>query len=275
MPDLEFALSLMKDTPGWVNNIFEMRTPQEIEHANNQNEGIATRILCKVFLARWIILHAFIEIVKRDNHGTLPLNIRHAWLLFQLRPTDTRRTDTLTGPIMMVDPFTYIMSQLSGASFQTLSSLIGHYSGCVAEITGLSSFFFVIDEAQAAGEACMGAFSSEDNKTRRPVLRPLVRYLRTYTQNTKVIVSGTGFSLSVFEEVMGSSVGKLTIPWRVVYSTGDFFERDVQLSYVARYLPGAYLASKSGEHLQTRIRRWLRGRCVATKVLESQLNHPL
>ena len=37
-------------------------------------------------------------------------------------------------------------------------------------------------------------------------------------------------------------------------------------------LPTAFLLSDSGNHLQTRIWKWLRGRCVATNVLVSQLN---
>ena len=133
----------------------------------------------------------------------------------------------------------------------------------------------VIDEAQAAGEEYMGAFSSSDGQTKRPVLRPLAKYFRTYHQTIPLIVSGTGFSLSVFRDVMGSNVGKATIPPLVVHSTGDFFDQDDQLSYVCRYLPPTFLASDSGKHLETRIRRWLRGRCVATKVLESHLNRPL
>src|SRR5258706_5436351 len=82
-------------------------------------------------------------------------------------------------------------------------------------------------------------------------------------------------SLSLFTDVMGSNVSKATTPPFVDHFTGNFFEEEAQLSYVARYLPHTYLDSESGKHLKTRIRRWLRGRCVATKVLESQLNRPL
>jgi len=226
--------------------------------ANVLNESITTRILSKVFLARWIVLKTFIHVVMEYNQGTLPSNIRHDWLLFQLRPTDRRTA------IMINDPFTHIFLRLSGASQQTLSTLTDQYSHEVAGLTKFESFFFVVDEAQVAGEAYMGAFSSSDGETERPVLRPLARYFRDY-QQIKLIVSGTGFSLPLFRDVMGSNVSKATIPPLVDYFTGGFFDRNDQLSYVARYLPRIYLDSASGKHLETRIRRWLRGRCVATK----------
>ena len=262
----------MKCSPGWVNNIFEMKDPTKVKLANNQNESIAIRILSKTFLARWIVLHTFIGIVKEDNQGTFPSSILHDWLLFQLHPTDIHNTDEL---FTNIDPFGRIFHQLSGASQDTLSALILYYSDSVIKIIKARSFFVVIDEAQVSGEEYMGAFASSDGKTKRPVLRPLAQYFRTYHPGTPLIVSGTGFSLPVFVDVMGSNVGKATIPPLVVHSTGDFFDQDVQLSYVCRYLPPTFLASDSGKHLETRIRRWLRGRCVATEVLESQLNRPL
>ena len=123
----------------------------------------------------------------------------------------------------------------------------------------------------------MGAFSSSDGKTPRPVLRPLVKYFKMLS-GISLIVSGTGFSHTLFTEFMGSNVSqvsKATTPPFVDHFTGNFFEEEAQISYVSRYLPHTYLDSESGKHLKTRIRRWLRGRCVATKVLESQLNRTL
>jgi len=255
MPDLELAIRSMKDSPKWVYNIFERRDPTR---ANDQNESIATHILSKVFLARWIVLKTFIRVVMEYNQGTLPSNIQHDWLLFQLRPTDSRNT------FMINDPFTHIILQLSGASQGRLATLTAQYSSEVAGLIKFKSFFCVIDEAQVAGEAYMGAFSSSDGENKRPVLRPLAGFFQKY-QSIKLILSGTGFSLSLFRERMGANVSKATIPLLVDYFSGGFFDRNDQLSYVARYLPRTYLDSASGKHLETRIRRWLRGRCVATK----------
>jgi len=260
-----------KYSPGWVNNIFEIKGAAKFKSARAHNEMIATRTLSKVFLACWIVLKTFIDVVKQDNQGTLPSSILHDWLLFQLHPADI--PDTEERPTLF-DPFTRIVVKLSGASQATLTDLVAHYSDQVLAIIKVKSFFCVIDEAQVAGEEYKGAFSSSDGKTERPVLRPLVGYFKKH-QVTRLIVSGTGFSLSLFTEVMNSNISKATKPPFVDHFTGNFFEQEAQLSYVARYLPHTYLDSESGKHLKTRIRRWLRGRCVATKVLESQLNRPL
>ena len=251
----------MQYSPGWVNDIFEMENPAKDKCAR-VNETIAMCTLSKVLLARWIVLQTFIDVVKDDNQGKFPSSIRYDWLLFQLQST------------MPHDPFTFIFSQLSGASPETLSTLVIRYSFQVLSIIEAKPFFCVIDEAQVAGKVYMGAFSSGDGKTPHPVLRPLVGNFKSFP-SMRLIVSGTGFSLPLFTEVMGSNVSKATTPPFVDHFTGNFFEEEAQLSYVARYLPQTYLDSESGKHLKTRIRRWLRGRCVATKVLESQLKPPL
>ena len=271
MPDLKNAINAMQDSPGWVNNIFKMENPAKVNSACLNNERIAMHALDKLFLARWIVLQTFIDVVSDDNQGKLPSSIRHDWLLFQLHHADF---PIIKGPSKLRDPFTHIFWGLSGASKGTLTTLINQYACQVLAIIK-APFFCVIDEAQVAGEVHMGAFSSSDGKTPRPVLRPLVQYIKMFS-NISLIVSGTGFSLSLFREVMGSRVQvcKATTPPFVDHFTGNFFEEEAQLSYVARYLPHTYLDSESGKHLKTRIRRWLRGRCVATKVLESQLNPP-
>ena len=133
--------------------------------------------------------------------------------------------------------------------------------------------FFIIDEAQVAGEACMGAFSSNDGKTKYAVLHPIIQHFRNEACHN-VILSGTSFSLELFKTVTHSAaIAKTPSPgWEVVCSTGNFFEPDLQFSYIARYLPPTYLNSESGKYLKTCIWRWLWGRCVATEVLASQLN---
>src|SRR5258706_9485067 len=189
------------------------------------------RTLSKVFLARWIVLQTFIDVVSDDNQGKLPSSIRHDWLLFQLHPADI---PIIKGPSTLHDPFTHIFWQLSGASQETLSTLVGLYSSQVLAIIKAKPFFCVVDEAQVA--VYMGGFSSSDGKTPRPVLRPLVGYFKML-QSIRLIVSGTGFSLSLFTDVMGSNVSKATTLPFVDHFTGNFFEEEAQLSYVARYLP--------------------------------------
>src|SRR5258706_13265676 len=141
------------------------------------------------------------------------------------------------------DPLRYTTpSHISFGSFRVhpkrrCPPLVGLYSSQVLAIIKAKPFFCVVDEAQVA--VYMGAFSSSDGKTPRPVLRPLVGYFKML-QSIRLIVSGTGFSLSLFTDVMGSNVSKATTLPFVDHFTGNFFEEEAQLSYVARYLPHTY-----------------------------------
>ena len=263
----------MKRTPGWRYNIFENN--KEIKGAKDMNETIAAHTLDKLFLARWIIFYAFLEAAierakKPDGKREPPLNIRRDWLLFQIDPAriDTD-PNTNASPWGSINPFEYVMLHLVGADPATLADLILHYSCCVRRIIEFAPIYFVIDEAQAAGEECMGAFSGREGQE-RPVLRPLVQYLSSKLGRDRAILAGTGFSLPLFQEVPTSSVAKIPwVTWKVEHFTGDFSNQHIQLSYVLRYLPPTFLASRSGDHLKTRVWKWLRGRYVATKVLAS------
>lgn len=123
----------------------------------------------------------------------------------------------------------------------------------------------------------MGAFLGGEGDVPNPVLHPLVRFLDDEKLgNICAIVSGTGFSLSLFQKLFASCVGKGNKDiWEVVHAISDFSNQEHLLLYVHRYLPSTFLQMKSGGHLNDHIVRWLQGRCVATRVLESQLNHSL
>ena len=148
MPDLENAITLMEDADGWVYDVSVMKNPKAM---SGQNEQIAKWVLAKLFLARWVVFHEFLHLIVKDNQGTLPSNIHHHWLLFQLHSTNTK-------PDVMPDVFGNVMLQLSGATLMMLKFLTDEYSQKVRTITRSSSMFYIIDEAQAAGEACMGRF---------------------------------------------------------------------------------------------------------------------
>ena len=84
-------------------------------------------------------------------------------------------------------------------------------------------FFYVLDEAQVAGNRYLGAFSDANGVVKQPVLRPIIRHL-THPPNRliKVIVSGTGFSLDVFNTVLASGVSKVESKWHVPKESEKF-----------------------------------------------------
>jgi len=148
MPDLWYVIQAMQGSPGWVNNIFKMKDPTKVKSAHANNEWIATHNLSKVFLACWIVLKTFIDVVKQDNQGTLPSSILHDWLLFQLHPADIHNTEHTP---MLSNPFTHIFRQLWDAPQVMLTDLVTHYSDEVLANINVKSFFCIIDEAQVAG----------------------------------------------------------------------------------------------------------------------------
>ena len=255
----------MSRTPGWSGNIFEDPDTSLVGAANERNQTIAFHRVSKVLLARWVIFNTFIEVVNAFNQGhlkeTLTVNdTRHAWLLFQILPLGTP-----------TDPFSQLIREcLTNVDYGVFESLRDSWDP--ARVLGpafnptTDHFFYVLDEAQVAGNRYLGAFSDANGVVKRPVLRPIIRHL-THPPNRliKVIVSGTGFSLDVFKTVLASGVSKVESKWHVVHETGDFSDQGVQWAYLSRYLPPKFLLSPSGRHLRTRIHDWLRGRYVVNK----------
>lgn len=245
-------------TSGWTTDIF--KNSSETIALNTDNENIVSNRIMKVLLARWIVFRTFIQEAKNLNGGVLHDNIRRDWLFFQILPL-VRVHDR--------NPFSALIHTcLVGVDIDVLTSLLEDFEP--AEVLGppfkaaVDPFFYVFDEAQVADKQYMDAFCDANGKTRRPVLRPIIRYLaKSSTPLIRVIVSGTGFSLESFKTAPTSGVGKdSSMLWGIVDKTGDFMDKDRQLEYLTRYLPPSFLASKSGESLKFRMHEWLRGRYV-------------
>jgi hypothetical protein len=256
-PDLESMMRRMESSTGWMHNIFGGRSATETELANKVNGVIAGNRVLKVMLARWLIFRTFVEVTRSENSGSLPEKTRHDWLLFQILP--------IVG-VGGVDPFlALINSCLVGVNTDVLLDMLSELTP--ESVLGTSfrsprgAFFYVLDEAQVAGDTYMGAFCDSDGLKERPVLRPIIRTWATEDpRGVKFIVSGTGFSLSIFKTVLTSGVGKDSSGWDVVHDTGDFTEWRTQESYISQYLPVSFLSSPSGTALLTRMQEWLRGR---------------
>lgn len=258
LQDLESMVGTMRSIRGWTRNIFKGQSSAEtIREANDINEEIAFNRLLKVLLARWVVFRTFVEIARAENSGNLHESFKHDWLLLQILPLVV---------INDKDPFIGLMNAaFVGAPTDVLEELLKSLTPTTvlgsAYNSTRDSFFYVLDEAQVAGKLYMGAFSDSSSTTPRPVLRPIIRAWASLSiQNIKFIVSGTGFSHSLFTTVLTSGVGKESAGWDVVHTTGDFTNRSDQESYISRYLSAAFLSSPSGCNLVTRMHDWLRGR---------------
>jgi len=245
---------------GWSDNAFKDQNSGGVPSPKSRNRAIASEGLSKVILARWVVFQTFIQVASELDGGMLRDNLQRDWLLFQVLP------------LYKTDAFSALIEQvLRHVQPKVLDSLCSQFSP--SSVLGSSfnsttdSFFYVIDEAQVAGELYMGAFADQAGTTERPVLRPIIQQMmRSAHTGTTVIISGTGFSLEYYKTAMTSGVGKSSSSFDVVYTTGDFSELATQSLYISRYLPVSFLASDSGTHLKTRVYNWLRGRYVAIKV---------
>ncbi|KAM6492769.1 hypothetical protein JOM56_012493 [Amanita muscaria] len=266
--DLELAIEMMSESPQWIRDAFKNSSSDAIQKANNVNETIAFQFVYKVLLTRWTLFRAFVDVAKELNAGNLPDNIKRDWLLFQILPV------VLIGDL---HPFLAFMNYcLVGMSVTELRNSLAHFSP--GDILGPAfdsqsdHFFYMLDEAQVAGTRYMGAFADTNGADPRPVLRPIIRAWKMVPfQSVRFVVSGTGFSLSLFKTVLTSGVGKYKGSWSVVRQTGDFINRDPQKTYITRYLPPSFLSSPSGTVLVSRMYEWLRGRHRFTATFIEQL----
>lgn len=257
-------INFMSSSPSWVNDIFldASGNPQTVK---NDNIRIASTRIMKVVLARWVVFRTFIEVAK-ELKGALYSDLRREWLFLQVLPLVHFNGD---------DPFIELIdSCLRGVQAEELELLHKRLQLAPEKILGpdvdrANGFFYVLDEAQVAGEQYMGAFSDDTGKWKRPVLRPIIQYMAPPSDSlVKIIVSGTGFSLQYFNEVLTSAVAKEGNPeWEVVRETGDFMDKDSQMAYFSRYFPPSFLASHSCNILKSRMYEWLRGRYVVPIVL--------
>ncbi|KAH9038699.1 hypothetical protein EDB85DRAFT_1860381, partial [Lactarius pseudohatsudake] len=237
--DLELTIKVISESSGWTWDAFENHTQKDIKIVSVVNEAIAFKWICKVLLTQWTISHAFVEVAKKLNVGKLPQNIKYDWLIFQMLPV-----------VLIEDqhPFAAFMN----------SCLIG--IGVLGSAFNSSdNFFYVFDEAQVAGETYMGAFADKHGQIPWPVLCPIIG-VSTLSESIQFIVWGTGFSLSLFQTVLSSGVGKAHPPWTVVHKMGEFRSQDLQGLYMSKYLPPTFLSSPSGTSLVRRMFEWLGGR---------------
>jgi hypothetical protein len=229
--DLASAIESMPLHPGWVRNAFQYpNAPGTIQDAAEKNDYIASTFVRRALIARWIIFRTFIQVAK-EQHPTLSESIKRDWLLFQILP------NVLVGSN---DPFEAIAPYFVGLDDMEVYHLLGQvedptFIGPSFDIT-CDQFGYVLDEAQET-DKYMGCFANESFTIPCPVLRPIIRTMAAHKQDIKVIVSGTGFSFELFKATTRSGVGKTKVEWSVVHDTGDFTNREVQISTFASIFP--------------------------------------
>ena len=233
------------------------------------NDKIAGRVFKRVFLARLLIFHLFIEAMKANtssDDGFTEGNVRdyrRKWLYFQLQPSFF---------VEICDPFrdlthklsAYLDSELHHLTIDVLEHVRNTLKSCTtsASSSGYTPLYWIIDEARFAAKEHTDAFRSKDMEP-RPVLRPLVQTFTALTSGLDVIIlAGTGLSQSDVDDTMASGVMKES-SYRQCYDTGAFDGWDGKngmSSWVKMFIPDWILEEAERKNLEECMGYWLKGR---------------
>ncbi|KAL5476986.1 hypothetical protein ACEPAI_3172 [Sanghuangporus weigelae] len=232
--------------------------------AYKSNHLIAERRVIQVLTARILFFEHFLKIARETSPDGSVDKFKKHWLFLQL----------CSANLLGSDVFMDLTKELTDASDEVLlkGRLVAH-----AKLTKLQEefsldkdFFFVLDEAQVALDRLQDSFCSEQKeKVKRPVLRPIIKSWQLATE-FPIIVSGTGLSIVVVNEVVTSAVMKVNAFTRAT-RTGAFDDENRQREYILRYMPPGLAGTESGKAFLRRAWNYARGRHRFTSVLLTQL----
>jgi hypothetical protein len=210
-----------------------------------------------VFCARMIVFRIFLtNAAKRP--GGIQEQDKYRWLLLQILPVVMTDHDDILAIVTL---------EMQRISHRHLTTILAKERKRIQELLGKEKLLTVLDEAQSAASRLTEFFASSDGKAQRPVLRPFLLEWVEYDRYWKLIISGTGVSMKVIDEVVNSATGKIGAAAagsedfnRLFKNVGFFDNEKDQAKYVRRYLPAASLDDGRWGNLLERIFRWLRGR---------------
>ncbi|KAJ7081315.1 hypothetical protein B0H15DRAFT_744991, partial [Mycena belliarum] len=266
-------------------NFTECLPSPDFHYQLADNCRIADECFSQVFLARIIIFRVFLDSIIESGR-LITEEDKHRWLLLQIRPA------ILTPSSDIFDELAQVISQdgLSAAVCkERINSLLWEQRVLLAKhstttrSTKSQKLYCVLDEAQRAASQLTSAFrSSKDPSVSRPVLRELIVFLKyLMTKRIDVTIAGTGIDEALVEETLKSIINKSkNFTWTT--QTGSFnkeHSRELQATYICRYIPPTILQTASGQRLIERIHHWLEGRFRFTaaflvNLLQSDLKNP-
>jgi hypothetical protein len=255
--DMQAAMSAVSNYPGWTADLRNHTTDERV-NLETSNRAIATKVLMKMLAARVVVFELFLEAaVKMD--GQLQKKHQHDWLLFQLSDVLDRTERAQRHPFLQVNT-----DCLGGATPDALEMLVARIDAIMAKYLPRDPhLYFVVDEAQAAAESSPHAFtSSNGGAISQSMFREVIRVYANVNPIIKFVVSGTGLSLEIVNEVIASGVGKPSTSggFHLFHDVGSFDTKESQRAYLDRYVPHSVLESSSGRILCKRIHAWLAGR---------------
>ncbi|KAF8512031.1 hypothetical protein BU17DRAFT_11549, partial [Hysterangium stoloniferum] len=201
----------------------------------DENATAADRVFAMLLCARVLILKQFVQHVPVNTGATLA---RRRWVLAQVLLPSLNFQDE--------DLFVRVLWTLRSADTQIMRSII---ASTLSELTtnrndlfpegSWTPLFVVIDEGQVAADNLKEYFRSDIGTDMHPILREMYRFFLNTQLFTGFILSGTGLSMKMVKDAVGSVSAKNAAGsgTRVFTDIGRFTRDDSsQLDYIRRYL---------------------------------------
>jgi hypothetical protein len=240
---------------------------QGISSANiSKNAEAAHRAFVMLICARVFILKQLVQHLPVGTNATLA---RRRWILAQILP-----------PHLAFQPddlFVKVLRDLRGADTMIMLRII---RSTLFDLTTKrrdlfpggsdTPLFVVIDEAQVPADDLKDFFRSGSGEP-RPVLREMYGFFKTSGLFAGIILSGTGLSMKMVKDAVGSfsskKVNERKHP-RVFTDIGRFTRDDSsQMVYIRRYL-----GDISDQRLLERMAYWFSGRYVYYLTLQDSFS---
>ncbi|KAI5894151.1 uncharacterized protein SCHCODRAFT_02540355 [Schizophyllum commune H4-8] len=193
------------------------------------------------------VMREFLRLV--DEHDLQHVH-KARWLQCQLQSVTLGREHS--------DPFRAITAVLIKASSEYIEHALEQVLGDIRRRLGNAHLFVALDESQALGNDD-GPDKSKYGLPRADAPAYLRRLILAWRgrPGVSLIVTGTELPKEIWDvEPLEMEYGK----YRWCSATGAFDSKDSNRCYLLRYLPSAFVRTRSGQKLIRRLGFWLRGR---------------
>lgn len=215
----------------------------------SNNVAAAECVFAMLLCARIFILKRLVQNIPIHTDAAVA---RRRWVLAQVLP-----------PCLEDDIFVTVLKAIRNADTPVLLAIVRDTLEDLAltrkDLFPSKHLFVVIDEAQVAAGNLHNYFRSNDQNNARSILREMHVFFTRSEFFVGIILSGTGLSMDVVKQAVGSVSAKPGRTQEVFVNIGSFTENDSsQITYIKRYL--MLSDSYSDQRLLQRMQYWLSDR---------------
>ncbi|KAF8517282.1 hypothetical protein BU17DRAFT_91994 [Hysterangium stoloniferum] len=225
---------------------------------HSKNAKSADRVFAMLLFARVFVLKQLVKYLHFNTDATVAR--RRSVLAQALPPRSSQEGDDLFVTILRT-----IRHADTNIMITSINSMLKQFMNKRKDLfpAGFAPLFVVIDEAQVAADHLKEYFRSDTGSDLRPILREMYRFFWHSDEIfSGIILSGTGLSMQVVKDTVGSLSAKRTDKFAqsVVFTDIGHFTRgdSSQEDYIRRYL--TLSENDSDRRLLKRMVYWFSGR---------------